>query len=143
MLRLLPLVFSLISGDVEAAVARRKRNAMLVALAMFLLLSAWATGLAAAVGWAAQAWGVPAAAGVASALLAALALCIMAILSFLKWRDRRIAERQESTGTRIAAYAALSAVPLLQKKAGLLGLGLAVALAFAASQAGASEPADE
>ena len=139
MLKLLPLAFSLISSDVEAAVARRKRNGLLMALACFLLLSAWAVGLAAAVALAARAWGVPAAAGVGSALLAALALCILAVVSFLKWRDRKRAE-QDDTGRRIAAYAALGAAPLLQRKAGLLGLGLAAVVALAAAQAGTSDP---
>ncbi|MFP1630290.1 hypothetical protein ACLB6G_00995 [Zhengella sp. ZM62] len=142
MLRLLPLAFSLMSSDLEAAVARRKRNGMLVAAAVFLLVSAWALLLTAAVAWTAQAYGLPAAAGAAAALLAALALCVMAVLSFLKWRDRKQAEK-DSPGTRIAAYAALGAAPLLQRKAGLLGLGLAVALAFAASQMASTDAGDD
>ena len=142
MLRLLPLAFSLMSSDLEAAVARRKRNAMLVAAAAFLLVSAWAFALAALVGWIAQTYGFPTAAAVVAALLAASALCVMAVLSFLKWRDRKQAEK-DSRGTRIAAYAALGAAPLLQRKAGLLGLGLAVALAFAASQASSSDAGEE
>ena len=37
MLKLLPLAFSLISSDVEAAVARRKRNGLLMALACWVV----------------------------------------------------------------------------------------------------------
>lgn len=132
MLRLAPLLASLLTRDLGAALRRLRRSALVWALAGLFALAAYAAGLIAA-GLALATVMAPAAAalavGLSQLLLAALALSWLALVNA---RERRRLRHDDGHRTLATTAALAAALPLLGSRKGLalaaLG-GLALLLA--------------
>lgn len=134
MIRLLPMIMSLVATDVGAVYQRKKRNAVLYAVVTVLFGTAWLCAVAALVIWAAYELGAVEAALVVAAGLSATALITLAIVALLNRRDRLHRERT-SARPAVAAAAALAILPAITRSKTLLGLAGIAGLVFAATQA--------
>lgn len=142
MLRLLPILMNLAATDVGAVLARKRRNAILYAIAGMLAFTAWLAAVAGAIIVAARHVGPVEALFLAAALLLALSL---AAIASVMWANRRDGRRQAATVAKPALFtaAALAILPALTRS---LPLILAVALTglavLAAREGNAVEPDD-
>ncbi|TIX91170.1 hypothetical protein [Rhizobium sp. P44RR-XXIV] len=115
----------LLSGKLSRTVARTKRNGIFIAVAVLLLLTAYAFFLVAAAIWLAAIYGAAASAlfiGAGALLLGLIVLVIMAIID--KQEQRRARER------RLAMESIAVTVLGLVKKQPLMTAAIAAALLF-------------
>ncbi|MBN9669422.1 hypothetical protein [Roseibium aggregatum] len=138
--RALPLALSAATRDVSGIYRRAKRNAVLTALAGLCFVSAYVAGMVAAGAYLAPIYGPAGAALTIAAAMVLAGVMVLAVLSFLKHRDRKRNIRRQAA-RRLTAAAALSLLPQITKSRSLLlvaALGGAALLA-AQGREGAEE----
>ena len=135
MLRLLPLLMNLAATDVGAVLARKRRNAILYAIAGMLAFTAWLAAVAGAIIMVARHVGPVEALFLAAALLLALSL---AGIASVMWANRRDERRRVATGTKpaLVTLAALTALPVLARSRSLLVMAGLAGVAFLALRSG-------
>ncbi|ENN89847.1 putative transmembrane protein [Rhizobium freirei PRF 81] len=120
-----PILGLLLSGTFNRTVARTKRNGIFIAIAVLLLLTAYAFALVAAAIWLATIYGAAVSALLIAAgalLLGLIVLVIMAIID--KQEQRRARER------RLAMESMATAVLGLVRKQPLMTAAIVAALVF-------------
>ncbi|MGG6896887.1 MULTISPECIES: hypothetical protein [Rhizobium] len=122
---LAPILGLLLSGTFNRTVARTKRNGIFIAIAVLLLLTAYAFALVAATIWLAAIYGA-----VVSALLIAagallLGLIVLVIMAIVNQREQRRARER-----RLAMESVAAAVLGLARKQPLMTAAIAAALVF-------------
>ncbi|MHC5652388.1 hypothetical protein [Stappia sp.] len=134
MLRLAPLLASILATDFGATLRRLRRSAVVYALAGLLLISAYAAALVALGVHLAGLFGPVDAAliiALAQIALAALLVAGLAIANALE-RKRRRERNSNSSGPALLATLAVSVLPQLMRSKGALGLAAVGGLAFLA-----------
>ncbi|WP_133192727.1 hypothetical protein [Labrenzia sp. 011] len=134
-MRALPLAMGAVTRDVRMMYRRTKRNAYLTAFAGLCFSTAYVTGIAAVWAVLAPVWGPAPAAAMIAGVMAGIGCVVLAVLSFLKYRERRRNSRRRAA-QRLTAAAAVSILPRLTKSRGLLVVAALGGLAFLASQSG-------
>jgi predicted RND superfamily exporter protein len=128
---------SIAALDIASFMRKLKRNAVLYALALVFLLTAYALGIAALAITLGEAWGLPAGllAVAGGALVLALILYFIAVLvnQAEERRKREVAARNSSRALMVSAAA--SALPAVAKSRSLLVLAVAGGLGFLAMKA--------
>ncbi|WP_103225036.1 hypothetical protein [Roseibium marinum] len=117
---------------------RAKRNVYLTAAAGVCFATAYVAGLAAVWAFLAPLWGPAEAAALIAAVMAGVGVVIIAVLSFVKFRERRRNSRRRAA-MRLSAAAAVSILPRLTKSRSLLVIAALGGLAFLATQGGDQE----
>jgi Ca2+/Na+ antiporter len=141
-----PLLASLAAMDVAAFTRRLKRNAILYAMVLLFLLTAYGLLVAALAVYLASIWGAPMAllAVAGGALVLALAVYLWVVIA--NGAEQR--RKREAAASNSSKAAALTALPLLVKSRPLLlaavvgGLGFLATKTMGASGRPYSEPAE-
>jgi NADH:ubiquinone oxidoreductase subunit K len=129
---LAPLLLSVFTADIGAAVRRTRRNAIFYAVIAFFLLTAYVAGVVAGALYLAQVVGPPMAVLLIAIGALVLALIILATLMILNRRDRKrkAAAAVNDSGKALLATVALSALPMLTRSKPLMGIAAVGGLAF-------------
>lgn len=115
----------LLSGTFSRTVARTKRNGIFIAIAVLLLLTAYAFALIAAAVWLATIYGAALSALLIAAGALLLGLIVLVIMSIINQQEKRRA-RERLLATESLAAAALGLV----RKQPLMTAAIAAALLF-------------
>lgn len=138
MMRAVPLAVSAVSRDMRGIYRRAKRNTALMVVAGICFATAYLAGLVAAGAFLAPIYGPALAALLIAAAMAVIGLVVLAVLSFLKHRDKRRNARRRA-GQNLAAAAAISILPQLTGSKSLLTLAAIGGLAFLATRSQGGE----
>lgn len=133
MMRAVPLAVSAASRDMRGLYRRAKRNTALMVLAGICFATAYVAGLVAAGAFLAPIYGPGLSALLIAATMAVIGLLVLAVLSFLKYRDKRRNARRRA-GRSLAAAAAISILPQLTKSKGMLAVAAIGGLAYLMTQ---------
>ncbi|MGK6311764.1 hypothetical protein [Neorhizobium sp. DT-125] len=127
-----PLLASLAAMDVAAFTRRLKRNAILYALALVFLLTAYALAVAALAIQLGSLWGMPIALLVVAggALVLALVMYLWIVMENRAEARRKQAAAASSSSKALMVTAAISALPLVMKSRPLLLASVAAGLGF-------------
>ncbi|CDZ25962.1 hypothetical protein [Neorhizobium galegae] len=145
-----PLLASLAAMDVAAFTRRLKRNAVLYALVLLFLLTAYGLLVAALAVYLASIWGPPMAllAVAGGALVLAFIVYLCAVIANASEQRRKREAAASNSSKALMMTAALTALPLLVKSRPLLlvavvgGLGFLATRTMGASNRRYSEPGE-
>ncbi|MEZ5840777.1 MAG: hypothetical protein R3D02_10265 [Hyphomicrobiales bacterium] len=131
MLRMLPLLAEILTEDIGAAVRRKRRNAILYAVAGLLFLTAYVSALAAAGVYLADLASPLEAALAISAIMAATGVLVLVAIAVLKAVDgKRAALAAETKRPVMAATLAATVLPTVLRSPGLVTLAGIAGAAF-------------
>jgi hypothetical protein len=133
LLRTLPLGLGTAAHEVRGIVHRLRRNALLTALAGLCFATAYVAAVVAAGAALAPLYGPALSALIIAGTMVFAGLMFVAVLAYLKHRDRRRRLKQQAA-QRLTIAAALSLLPQLTKSKGLLVAAALGGLALLASQ---------
>lgn len=122
---LAPILGLLLSGTFNRTVARTKRNGIFIAIAVLLLLTAYAFALVAATIWLATIYGAAVSALLIAAGALLLGLIVLVIMAIVNQREQRRARER-----RLAMESVAAAVLGLARKQPLMTAAIAAALVF-------------
>ena len=122
---LAPILGLLLSGTFNRTVARTKRNGIFIAIAVLLLLTAYAFALVAAAIWLATIYGAAVSALLIAAGALLLGLIVLVIMAIVNQREQRRARER-----RLAMESVAAAVLGLARKQPLMTAAIAAALVF-------------
>ncbi|WP_117192277.1 hypothetical protein [Rhizobium terrae] len=127
-----PLLASLAAMDIAAFISKLKRNAILYAIALVFLLTAYALAVAALAVYLGQIWGLPVAllAVAGGALVLGLVIILWAALANHAEERRKREAAASNSSKALMLTAALSALPLVIKSRPLLMASVAAGLGF-------------
>ncbi len=140
-LRAIPMAFGAVSRDFNGMVRRAKRNAVLSGIAAVCFATAYVAGVVAAGAYLAPIFGPAMAALLIAAIMAVTGLVVVAVMSFLKHRDRK-RKAHSQVAQRLTLAAAVSILPQLTKSKGLLVTAALGGLALLAAQTLGGEDRD-
>ncbi len=138
LLRALPLALGAVSRDFNGMVHRAKRNAVLGGIAAVCFATAYVAGVVAAGAFLAPVFGPAMAALLIAVFMAVTGLVFVAVLSFLKHKDRR-RKAHSQAAQRLGLAAAIYVLPQLTKSKGLMITAALGGLAFLVAQARGDE----
>ncbi len=120
-----PILGLLLSGTFNRTVARTKRNGIFIAIAVLLLLTAYAFALIAAAIWLATIYGAAVSALLIAAGALLLGLIVLVIMAIINQQEKRQARE------RVLAMESVAAAALgLARKQPLMTAAIAAALLF-------------
>lgn len=129
---LAPLLLSAFTADIGAVVKRTRRNAILIAMTAFFMLTAYVAGVVAGALYLAQVVGPPMAVLLIAVGALVLALIVLASLMIMNRRDRKrqAAAAVNDSGKALLATVALTALPMLTRSKPLMAIAGIGGLAF-------------